>query len=131
MFDISGWEFLTLAALAVMIFGPDRLPSLAADAGKYLKLIRRYVAGAKADLERELGTELPDIRRSDLSARGLLHKVVGEDLHNLDLRKDLDLGVDLRKGLDLRRNLLAPEFSPREIEPLGLGEFPPYDPDTT
>jgi sec-independent protein translocase protein TatB len=34
--DISGWEFLTIGIIAVIIFGPDKLPKFAADAGRFM-----------------------------------------------------------------------------------------------
>jgi sec-independent protein translocase protein TatB len=123
VFDISGWEFLTLAAIAVFIFGPDRLPKLAADAGKFIRTVRHYVQGAKADLARELGTDLPDLRSVDLSARGLLRKAVGEeqDLFE-DLRKDFRGDVDLLK---------APLMRETGARPLEKDESPPWDADAT
>ncbi len=47
MLDISGWEFLTLGVLAVILFGPDRLPKFAADAAKFLKMMRGYMHNAR------------------------------------------------------------------------------------
>lgn len=121
MFDISGWEFLTLAAIAVVIFGPDRLPKLAADAGKFVRAMRGYVHGAKADLARELGTDLPDLRAVDLSARGLLRKTLGSDPFE-DLRKDF------RGDMDTLRAPLLRETGSR---PLEKDETPPWDADAT
>jgi sec-independent protein translocase protein TatB len=135
--DISAFELIALVVLAVVIFGPERLPKMAADAGRLLRQARRYVSGARADLRRELGPEFADVNLSDLTPRGLIRRTLLDpddyvrDL-DLDLRRDLDLGLDsgldsrLDTGLDGRRG------RPRRVSrPLQPGERPPYDPDTT
>jgi sec-independent protein translocase protein TatB len=125
VFDISGWEFMTLAALAVIIFGPDRLPKLAADAGKFIRTMRGFVHNAKSELTQDLGPELQDLRSmnlrpGDLTPRGLLRKTIGEDDPFADLRKDLDFN-DLRTPLTFEAS----------VHPLEADEIPPYDPDST
>jgi sec-independent protein translocase protein TatB len=123
VFDISGWEFLTLAAIAVVIFGPDRLPKLANDAGKFVRQARQFIHGAKADLARELDMDLPDLRNVDLSARGLIRKAVGEDESLFeDLRKDFRGDMDLLK---------APLMRESGARPLEKDEPPPWDADAT
>jgi sec-independent protein translocase protein TatB len=116
VFDISGWEFLTLAALAVILFGPDKLPKLAADAGEFIRMMRTYVHSAKADLARELGPEIADVKLSDLTPRGIIRRTLGED--------PLD---DLRAEME---SLRSPLNDPPQ-RPLQLNEVPPFDPDTT
>jgi sec-independent protein translocase protein TatB len=131
--DISAFELIALVVLAVVIFGPERLPKMAADAGRLLRQARRYVSGARADLRRELGPEFADVNLSDLTPRGLIRRTLLDpddyvrDL-DLDLRGDLDLSLNpsLDTGLDGRRG------RPRRVSrPLQPGERPPYDPDTT
>ena len=124
MFDISGWEFLTLAVLGVILFGPDRLPKLAADAGKFIKMMRMYMNNARSDLARELGPEIGDVRFSDLTPRGLLRRTLGEDTFDNPFN---DLRSEMQQTL---RNPLADP--PRVPQPaLGPDEIPPFDPDTT
>jgi sec-independent protein translocase protein TatB len=127
VFDISGWEFMTLAALAVIIFGPDRLPKLAADAGKFIRTMRGFVQNAKSELgaDFDLGPELQELRKLDLKAtdltpRGMLRKTLGEDDPFADLRKDLDFN-DLRTPLTFETS----------HHPLAADEIPPYDADST
>lgn len=122
MFDISGLEFLTLAALAVVIFGPDRLPKLAHDAGKFIRTVRGFVHGAKEDLARELDMDIPDLRKVDLSARGLMRRTFGEDDPFVDLRKDFRGDFE---------TLRAPLMRETGARPLEVNEPPPWDPDAT
>lgn len=125
MFDISGWEFLTIAAIGVMIFGPDRLPKLAADAGKFIRQVRGYVTTAKADLARELDVDLPDLRNVDLSARGMLKKTLGDDILDDPFE---DFKKDFRGDMDTLRAPLMREVG---AQPLAQDEKPPWDPDAT
>lgn len=142
--DISAWEFMTLAVIAVMIFGPDKLPKLAADAGRLIRTVRQYVNSARADLRKELGPEFADVRLSDLNPRGIVRRTLGPDADLFDdLRADLDFrnDVDLRKDLDLRKSvslsksdidLRAPLLRDKpDFQPLAEGERAPYDPDAT
>jgi sec-independent protein translocase protein TatB len=115
--DISGWEFLTLGALAVILFGPDRLPKLAADAGRFIRAVRVHMQTAKSDLARELGPELSEVRLSDLTPRGILRKTLGDDPFD-ELRAEMD-------------SFSAPISTQHPVRPLAANEMPPYDPDTT
>jgi sec-independent protein translocase protein TatB len=131
--DISGWEFMTLAVLAVVIFGPDRLPKLAADAGRFIRTLRQYVNGAKQDLARELGPEFSDLGLSDLNPRGLVKRTLGGDDFFDDLRSEVDFrkDIDLRGDVDLRKSVLRDSGPSGGARPLQPGESAPYDPDAT
>ena len=52
MFDLSITKILILGLLGLVIFGPDQLPRLAAQAGRALRDLRRLADNAKADLTR-------------------------------------------------------------------------------
>jgi sec-independent protein translocase protein TatB len=122
--DISAFELIALAVLALVIFGPERLPKMAADAGRFLRQARRYVSGARRDLRRELGPEFADLDLSDLTPRGLVRRTL---LDPDDYIRDLDLDLDLGRDLP-GRDGDTPRRAQRPLEP---GERPPYDPDTT
>ena len=112
MFDSLGWgEILVLMVLALFVFGPDRLPGMAADAGKSLRAVRRYVKGMTDDLKSELGPELGDVDLASLHPRTFVAKhLLGDD-------DELDPAVGRPRG--------------RAGAPLGDGEAAPWDPETT
>lgn len=105
MLDISGWEFLTLGVIAVIIFGPDKLPKFAADAGRLLNQIRGYVNGAKDELTKELGPEFADVKVSDLTPRGMMRKALGEDNTFDELKQSIDVRQQVEQFRDLRNPL--------------------------
>jgi len=69
LFDIGPAEFIGLATVALIVFGPDRLPGLAGDAGRLLRRARQLANGAKQDLRDQLGDEFTDLQLSDLTPR--------------------------------------------------------------
>ncbi len=80
MFDNLGWgELAVLLVLSLFVFGPDRLPSLAADAGRTLRKVRTYVKGMTDDLKSELGPELGDVDLASLHPRTFVQKHLFSD----------------------------------------------------
>jgi sec-independent protein translocase protein TatB len=129
VFDIGTGEILVLAIIALLVFGPERLPKVAAQAGRGLRQMRQMALGARRDLRNHLGPEFADLDLRDirdLSPRSLVRKhLLDDDL--MDLGRDFDLRGDFDPvgddGLPLRR------WEPPR--PLRDGERPPHDPDTT
>ena len=67
MFDSIGWgEIIVLALAALFIFGPERLPSLAKDAGAGLKRVREAITGVRQQVNESLGDDLAELRDLDL-----------------------------------------------------------------
>lgn len=42
MFGIGGWEFIVIAVLALLLFGPDKLPQFARTIGRFMRDFKRY-----------------------------------------------------------------------------------------
>ena len=112
MFGINFWEFLLLLLVALAVFGPDRLPDVARQAGRFMRTARTMLNNARAELDRELGsefTDLKDLNLRDLDPRSAVKKYV------FDVMDEDDESPGGRRGQD----------------PLGVGERPPYDYDAT
>lgn len=106
MFGGLGWpETITIGVLALFVFGPERLPGIAAEAGRSLRRLRGYLKGMTDDLRTELGPEIGDLDLTSLHPKEFVRKHLLED--------DED---DLPSA---RRRALVP------------GEPVPWDPDTT
>lgn len=54
MFDIGFWELCLIAVVALLVIGPERLPKVAYEAGKWFGKLQRFVRDARLELEREL-----------------------------------------------------------------------------
>jgi len=57
VFDVGFSEMIVIAVVALIVLGPERLPKAARTAGQLIGRLQRYVAGVKADIERELQLE--------------------------------------------------------------------------
>jgi TatA/E family protein of Tat protein translocase len=59
VFDLSLPKLLILAVIALVVFGPNELPKMAAKAGRALRELRKIAEGATSDLREGLGPEFP------------------------------------------------------------------------
>ena len=109
MFDLSLPKLLVLAVIALVVFGPNELPKMAAKAGKALRELRRIAEGAKADLREGLGPEFADFDIDDLNPRHFVQK---------HLLSDLDGEMNGHGGSGGPRQPPAPRPPPRRRAPL-------------
>jgi len=108
VFGVGLPEMAVIAFVAVLVFGPDRLPELAKQAAQFLKQLKKMANAARDDLRNELGPEFSDLELRDLDPRAIVRK------HIMEAMEDDD-DEPLRSGL----------------RPLGDGEVPPYDVEAT
>jgi len=66
MFDMGFQEIVLIGIIALIIIGPERLPSVARNVGMWVGKMQRFVAGVKSDIASELQT---DELRSMLSSQ--------------------------------------------------------------
>lgn len=102
--DFNLWEITALVVLAIIIFGPEKLPELARKAARVLNHLRRIGNDARGQLRKELGPEFDDISLSDLNPRAFVakHLLSGEEVEDLrQIREEaLSSGSLIRDTLD-------------------------------
>lgn len=76
-FNIDVPELIILIVLAIIIFGPDKLPDLARKTARVINYVRGIANGARDQLTEQLGPEFSDLRPQALAQNLLLG---GEDL---------------------------------------------------
>jgi len=76
MIDINGPEILVLLVLAVIIFGPEKLPDLARKAARVLNYLRGIANDAQGRLREELGPEFADLNLANLNPKALAASVL-------------------------------------------------------
>src|SRR3954453_298257 len=75
-----GWpEMAVILLLGLFVFGPERLPGIAADAGRTLRKVRTYLKGMTKELREELGPEVGDLDLRSLHPREFVRKHLLED----------------------------------------------------
>ncbi len=87
MFDMGFAEMLIIGIVALLVIGPERLPSVARKAGAYVAKIKRFITNVKSDVEREFRTdELQQMLKQQQEELSSLKDIVNET------KKDVDLG---------------------------------------
>ena len=77
--DLSMTKLLILGLIAMVVFGPDKLPQVARDAGRMLRQFRSIAQQARADLKSELGDTVGDLDLTDLNPRTFVRKHLFDD----------------------------------------------------
>jgi sec-independent protein translocase protein TatB len=140
-FDIGPIKLIALVVLAVVIFGPDKLPKLVAEVMGFIRKVREFSDTAKEDIRKELGPEFKDFEFEDLNPKTFVRKQLathGEDFGLKEIQEikngfskdaaDATAAVRAVKADPLGRiDMEKPAQSP----PLQAGERPPYDLDAT
>jgi sec-independent protein translocase protein TatB len=110
VFGVGLPELAVILVVAVIVFGPDRLPDFARQAGRMLRQLRDFSNAARDDIRKELGPEFADFELTDLDPRRAVRKYMSDVMDD-----DPGETVPLKRGL----------------RPLERGERPPYDADAT
>ncbi|MFE7808144.1 sec-independent translocase [Streptomyces sp. NPDC057430] len=149
--DIGILELVTLVVLAVLVFGPDKLPKVIQDVSRFIRKVREFSESAKHDIRSELGPEFKDFEFEDLNPKTFLRKQLdgNEDLKELkELRSSFDLKKELNEVADAVNGRApepsaapasvpaavngsgSPDLLKKQDKP-GTVERPPYDSDAT
>ncbi|MFD4239012.1 sec-independent translocase [Streptomyces sp. NPDC058542] len=96
--DIGALELLTLGVLAVLVFGPDKLPKLIQDVTRTIRKIREFSDSAKEDIRSELGPQFKDFEFEDLNPKTFVRKQLMDGNDDLGLK-------DIRESFDLRKEI--------------------------
>ena len=124
MFGVALAEIAVIMFVAVLVFGPDKLPDLARQAARFVKVASRMARDARDELRTELGPEYSDLELRDLDPRSIVRKHISEAMKDIDLDADDDDEPRTKDEIAARRRK-------REQRELAEGELPPYDAEAT
>jgi sec-independent protein translocase protein TatB len=94
--DIGPLELITLVVLAVLVFGPDKLPKVIQDVMRTVRKVREFSESAKQDIRSELGPEFKDFEFEDLNPKTFIRKQMDND----------ELGLkEIRNGFDIKKEM--------------------------
>ncbi|MFI0539998.1 sec-independent protein translocase protein TatB [Streptomyces canus] len=142
--DIGPLELITLVVLAVLVFGPDKLPKVIQDVMRTVRKIREFSESAKQDIRSELGPEFKDFEFEDLNPKTFIRKQLDNDelglkeiRNGFDLKKEMAEVTDAVHSTDTSSSSSSPSSSGGRIdmtkkpEELGKDDRPPFDADAT
>jgi sec-independent protein translocase protein TatB len=91
VFDIGTPELLLLIVLAVILFGPERLPDLARRVARLISYVRRMADSAQRQLKDELGPEFSNLEVRDLNPKSFVQKHLLNEVEPIvaDVKKDV------------------------------------------
>jgi sec-independent protein translocase protein TatB len=110
MFGVGLPELAVIAFVAVLVFGPDKLPEFARQAGRLARQMRAFARQARDELREELGPEYADLELRDLDPRTIVKKHIYEAMNDVMNEED---------------------GTRAKVVPLAAGERPPFDVDAT
>ena len=124
MFDLSITKILVLGIIGLVIFGPDQLPRIAAQAGRALRDLRKLADKARADLGSSLGPEFAEFDLRDLNPKAFVRKHLLDDMDD-DLRqwRESDGSDTFTDSMNSYLDGMDPTLLPDEV--------PPYDMEAT
>ncbi|GAA3391287.1 sec-independent translocase [Streptomyces roseoviridis] len=120
--DIGALELVTLVVLAVLIFGPEKLPKVIQDVSRFVRKVREFSDSAKQDIRSELGPEFKDFEFEDLNPKTFIRKQLAEneDLKELkELRSTFDLKKEMNEVADAVHGREAQAAAP--VAPAAVG----------
>ena len=120
MFDLELPQILFLGVVALIVFGPERLPAMAAQAGRALRELRRMAEGAKSELQENLGPEFSQFDLADINPKHFVRKHLLDEFNG----EPVTIGGNGSNGTTLASR--APS-----VITLLPGESPPYDNEAT
>ena len=105
MFGVGILEMAVIALVAIVVFGPDKVPELAKQAGAMIRKAREFANSARDDLREELGPEFADLELRDLDPRTIVRKHITEAMAEVD-----------RENVAKRVVLPAGQLPPYDVE---------------
>ncbi|MFJ4277704.1 sec-independent translocase [Streptomyces massasporeus] len=143
--DIGPLELVTLIVLAVLVFGPDKLPKVIQDVTRTIRKIREFSESAKHDIREELGPEFKDFEFEDLNPKTFIRKQLdNEDLGLKEIRNGFDLKKEMAEVTDAVHSRDSDSSSAgatgsaggridmtKKPETPGPDDRPPFDADAT
>ncbi|MFE3597780.1 sec-independent translocase [Streptomyces sp. NPDC059142] len=101
--DIGALEVMTIAVLAVIVFGPEKLPKVIQDVSRFIRKVREFSDNAKEDIRSELGPEFKDFEFEDLNPKNFVRKQLmdNDELGLKEIRSTFDLRQEMNDMADV------------------------------
>ncbi len=102
MFDFGFWELAIVGVIALLVVGPERLPALAGQVGRFVGKARRMIASIRSDIESEIkSAELKEILEKQQGEIGELKEMLQGTKNEIE--KELDVEHETQSDNELIR----------------------------
>ena len=101
LLDINGPEFALLLVLAIILFGPEKLPDLARKAARIVQYLRTAAGSAQEQLSKELGPGFENLDFRDLNPKQFVQRHILSDVDPIlaDVKSEIaGVGSTLSEG---------------------------------
>ncbi|WP_203568312.1 sec-independent translocase [Aestuariimicrobium ganziense] len=99
MFDVGAPEFIVLVVLAIIFFGPEKIPEMARKGAKIVHFLRGVANQATSQLKDELGPEYAHLTAADLNPKTFIQKHLFDDLQE-ELKEIKDDLAEIKGDLE-------------------------------
>lgn len=101
MFDFGFWELSIVMVVALLVVGPERLPALAGQVGKWVGKAKRMIASVRSDIESEIkAAELKEILEKQQSEIGELKEMLKDTQSEVEKEFQEDDDQELIKAVE-------------------------------
>ena len=92
MFDVGFWELMLIGLVALLVFGPERLPRLVRETSLWVRKVRSVVGSAKTEIDREL--QLYELRQTmEAKRQQFAREVQSLESDAAELKRELDVSL--------------------------------------
>ena len=109
MFDVGFSELIVIGLVALVVIGPQRLPTVARTVGHLLGRLQRYVGEVKSDISREMQLEeLKKLQEQVASQARDMERQVNDQMSTVES----DLNASIVQGIEDKAAAPAAETPP-------------------
>lgn len=144
MFGISATDLVIILVLAVLMFGPEKLPEYSRKAARLFVFFRDVANNAKTTLQTELGPEYADLELRDLHPKAFIAKQLREEVALIeDAKRELleaqstikDSAASVKGDVNALKRAVSEESviaePPPAADALAGPAMSPFDPEAT
>jgi sec-independent protein translocase protein TatB len=135
LLDVNAPEFLLLLVLAIILFGPERLPDLFRKAARVVQYVRTVAGSAQQQLNKELGPGFENLDLRDLNPKSFIQKHLLDEVEPIiaDVKSELSDVATTVSGAsgDVTSAINGVKGTEPETPAEPARVLTPFDPDAT
>ena len=116
MFDFGFWELAIVMVVALLVVGPERLPALAGQIGRWVGKAKRMIESVRSDIESEIkAAELKEILEKQQNEIGELKEMLKDTQNEIEKGFEEDGDRELIRAVE--EHIEANKNKASQVEP--------------